>query len=53
MKGALVAGFIMGLLLSFQQMFYDLSLARFVLYAIMLVILMFRPTGLFGARGKF
>lgn len=50
MGGALVAGFITGLLLSFQQMFYDLSLAIIVLYAIMLVILMFRPTGLFGAR---
>lgn len=50
MGGALVAGFITGLLLSFQQMFYDLSLAIIVLYAIMLVILMFRPTGIFGAK---
>lgn len=50
MGGALVAGFITGLLLSFQQMFYDLSLAISILYGIMLVILMFRPTGLFGAR---
>ena len=50
MGGALVAGFITGLLLSFQQILYDLSLAISVLYGIMLVILMFRPTGLFGAR---
>jgi branched-chain amino acid transport system permease protein len=51
MKGALVAGFIMGLLLSFQQMFYDLSLSRVVLYAVMLSILMLRPTGVLG-KGK-
>jgi branched-chain amino acid transport system permease protein len=50
MGGALIAGFITGLLLSFQQILYDLSLAISVLYGIMLVILMFRPTGLFGAR---
>jgi branched-chain amino acid transport system permease protein len=50
MGGALVAGFITGLLLSFQQIFYDLSLAISILYGIMLAILMFRPTGLFGAR---
>jgi branched-chain amino acid transport system permease protein len=50
MGGALIAGFITGLLLSFQQILYDLSLAISILYGIMLVILMFRPTGLFGAR---
>jgi branched-chain amino acid transport system permease protein len=50
MGGALIAGFITGLLLSFQQILYDLSLAISVLYGIMLVTLMFRPTGLFGAR---
>jgi branched-chain amino acid transport system permease protein len=50
MGGSLIAGFITGLLLSFQQILYDLSLAISVLYGIMLVILMFRPTGLFGAR---
>jgi branched-chain amino acid transport system permease protein len=50
MAGALVAGFITGLLLSFQQIFYDLSLAISILYGIMLVILMFRPTGLFAPR---
>jgi branched-chain amino acid transport system permease protein len=50
MGGALVAGFITGLLLSFQQILYDLSLAISVLYGIMLVILMFRPTGIFGTR---
>jgi branched-chain amino acid transport system permease protein len=50
MGGALIAGFITGLLLSFQQILYDLSLAISVLYGVMLVILMFRPTGLFGAR---
>jgi branched-chain amino acid transport system permease protein len=50
MGGALIAGFITGLLLSFQQILYDLSLAICILYGIMLVILMFRPTGLFGAR---
>jgi branched-chain amino acid transport system permease protein len=51
MKGALVAGFVMGLLLSIQQMFYDLTLSRLMLYAIMLGILMFRPTGILG-KGK-
>jgi branched-chain amino acid transport system permease protein len=51
MKGALVAGFVMGLLLSLQQMFYDLSLSRVILYSIMLGLLMLRPTGLLG-RGK-
>jgi branched-chain amino acid transport system permease protein len=51
MKGALVAGFVMGLLLSVQQMFYDLTLSRLILYAIMLGILMFRPTGILG-KGK-
>ena len=51
MKGALVAGFIMGLLLSMQQMFYDLTMARLILYVIMLGLLMFRPTGILG-RGK-
>lgn len=51
MKGALVAGFIMGLLLSVQQMFYDLTLARLTLYAIMLGLLMVRPTGILG-KGK-
>lgn len=51
MKGALVAGFIMGLLLSIQQMFYNLSLSRCVLYTIMLGILMLRPTGVLG-KGK-
>ncbi len=51
MKGALVAGFVMGLLLSVQQMFYDLTLSRLMLYAIMLGILMFRPTGILG-KGK-
>jgi branched-chain amino acid transport system permease protein len=50
MAGALIAGFITGLLLSFQQILYDLSLAISVLYGIMLVILMFRPTGIFGTR---
>ena len=50
MGGALVAGFITGLLLSFQQILYDLSLAICILYGIMLVILMFRPTGIFGTR---
>ena len=50
MGGALIAGFITGLLLSFQQILYDLSLAISVLYGIMLVILMFRPTGLFGTK---
>ena len=50
MGGALIAGFITGLLLSLQQILYDLSLSICVLYGIMLVILMFRPTGLFGAR---
>ena len=51
MKGALVAGFVMGLLLSFQTMFYDLTLSRSILYGIMLVILMLRPTGILG-KGK-
>jgi len=51
MKGALVAGFIMGLLLSMQQMFYDLTMARLILYVIMLGLLMFRPTGILG-KGK-
>jgi len=51
MKGALVAGFTMGLLLSLQQMFYDLTLSRLILYAIMLGLLMFRPTGILG-KGK-
>ncbi len=51
MKGALVSGFVMGLLLSLQQMFYDLSLTRCILYTIMVCILMFRPTGLLG-KGK-
>ena len=51
MKGALVAGFIIGLLLSVQQMFYDLTLARLILYAIMLGLLMIRPTGILG-KGK-
>jgi branched-subunit amino acid ABC-type transport system permease component len=51
MKGSLVAGFIMGLLMSLQQMFYDLTMSRLVLYAIMLGLLMFRPTGVLG-RGK-
>jgi branched-chain amino acid transport system permease protein len=51
MKGALAAGFTMGLLLSVQQMFYDLTLARLNLYAIMLGLLMFRPTGILG-KGK-
>jgi branched-chain amino acid transport system permease protein len=50
MGGALVAGFITGLLLSFQQILYDLSLAISVLYGVMLGILMLRPTGLFGAK---
>ena len=50
MVGALIAGFITGLLLSLQQILYDLSLAISVLYGIMLVILMFRPTGLFGTK---
>jgi branched-chain amino acid transport system permease protein len=50
MGGALIAGFITGLLLSLQQIVYDLSLSISVLYGIMLVILMFRPTGLFGAK---
>ena len=51
MKGALVAGFVMGLLMSIQQMFYDLTLSRLILYAVMLGILMFRPTGILG-KGK-
>jgi branched-chain amino acid transport system permease protein len=51
MKGALVAGFVMGLLMSIQQMFYDLTLSRLMLYAVMLGILMFRPTGILG-KGK-
>ena len=51
MKGSLVAGFLMGLLLSLQQMFYDLSLTRTVLYTVMLVLLMLRPTGILG-KGK-
>ncbi len=51
MKGALVAGFVMGLLLSLQQMYYDLTLARLILYAIMLALLMIRPTGILG-KGK-
>jgi len=51
MKGSLAAGFVMGLLLSLQQMFYDLSLARSILYTIMLAILMVRPTGILG-KGK-
>lgn len=51
MRGSLVAGFVMGLLLSLQQMFYDLTLSRLILYAIMLGLLMFRPTGILG-RGK-
>jgi branched-chain amino acid transport system permease protein len=51
MKGSLVAGFFMGLLLSLQQMFYDLSLSRTVLYSVMLVTLMLRPTGILG-KGK-
>ena len=51
MKGSLVAGFLMGLLLSLQQMFYDLSLTRIVLYTVMLILLMLRPTGLLG-KGK-
>jgi branched-chain amino acid transport system permease protein len=51
MKGALAAGFVIGLLLSLQQMFYDLSLARSILYTIMLAILMLRPTGILG-KGK-
>jgi hypothetical protein len=32
-------------------MFYDLTLARLILYAIMLGLLMFRPTGVLG-KGK-
>jgi branched-chain amino acid transport system permease protein len=51
MKGALIAGFIMGVLLSCQQMFYDLTLSRCILYGIMLGILMIRPTGILG-KGK-
>jgi branched-chain amino acid transport system permease protein len=50
MGGALVAGFITGLLISFQQILYDLSLAISVLYGVMLGILMLRPTGLFGGK---
>jgi len=52
MGGALVAGLITGILLSFQQILYDLSLAISVLYGIMLVILMLRPTGLLGAKER-
>lgn len=51
MMGALVGGFIMGFLLSIQQMFYDLSLSRCILYVVMLVILGLRPTGIFGKKG--
>ncbi len=50
MTGALIGGFIMGFLLSIQQMFYDLSLSRCILYAVMLVILGLRPTGILGKK---
>jgi len=48
-----VAGFVMGLLMSIQQMFYDLTLSRLILYAVMLGILMFRPTGILGKGNSF
>jgi branched-chain amino acid transport system permease protein len=50
MTGALFAGFIMGLLLSFQQIFYDFSLANALLYASMIIILMLKPSGIFGTK---
>lgn len=50
MTGTLISGFVIGLLLSLQQIFYDLSLATAILYIVMILILMIRPTGLLGAR---
>jgi branched-chain amino acid transport system permease protein len=48
--GALVGGLIIGVVESFSGLFFGESLGQIGIFLIFILVLLFRPTGLFGAR---
>ena len=48
MPGAIVSGLILGMLLSFGQYFFESGIAQILFFAVIAVILFFKPGGLFG-----
>lgn len=52
MPGAILAGLILGITLSFGQYFIGGGLARILFFAVIVIILFFRPGGLLGQAGE-
>jgi branched-chain amino acid transport system permease protein len=52
-KGALVGGVIAGLITGIGSVYVDSSLVNLVVYGFLVLVLLIRPAGLFGARGGF
>lgn len=50
--GALIAGVLLGLIESFGAAFVDSSFQNVYGFVLVLAVLLFRPTGLFGERGR-
>ena len=50
--GALIAGVLLGLIESFGAAFVDSAYQNMYGFALVLLILMVKPTGLFGERGR-
>lgn len=48
MPGAILSGLILGLTLSFGQYFLESGVAQIIFFAVIAIILFFRPAGLFG-----
>ncbi len=48
MPGAIVSGLILGLTLSFGQYFLESGIAQIIFFAVIAIILFFKPGGLFG-----
>jgi branched-chain amino acid transport system permease protein len=49
LKGALIGSLLIGLIDNFGKVFFP-ELARFTIYAPMVIILALKPSGLFGSR---
>ena len=50
MTGALVGGLIVGVVESLSGLYLGESLGQVGIFVIFILVLLFRPTGLFGAR---
>jgi branched-chain amino acid transport system permease protein len=52
-RGVIVGGMLVGLITAFVPVFTDPLWTRPILYAVMIALLLLRPSGLFGRKGQF